>query len=38
MNKFLSFFILLSIGTAPVLSWGEAGCPFSKKGNVNQDN
>ncbi len=37
MNKILPVVFALSVIAAPVLSWGEGGCSFSKKSKVSQD-
>ena len=36
MNKILPIVFALSVTTAPVLAWGEAGCSFSNKNKASQ--
>ena len=37
MNKILSLVFTLSVTVAPVLAWGEGGCPLSNKNKASQD-
>ena len=37
MNKILALVFALSVGTAPVMAWGEGGCPLSNKNKSSQD-
>ena len=37
MNKILPLVFAFSVTTAPVLAWGEGGCPLSNKNKTSQD-